>query len=276
MPTRVQLIFKHPSGYGWSEDYYTNRSVADLNAGQFNNLRDARLGLLASDCTLVRARLSHDFYRNPDTIIVGSPDVPNGQGPAAASADFVRILVQVQAQVSYGRIYLGGVPQTWAVGDKLQVNDAGFLKAMSALRLVMIGSPGQWGLKTTNSAGKKPYFSMVGAIRAIPRGFFFNSPDFPFGSFPTQIYVKGSTIPGYNGIKTVIQADSSVTPTKYLCGGATPPSDAIVNDLMLFSVQAAEFSQCIDVQPVEITERRSGRPFGQRVGRRRNQIPLRQ
>lgn len=275
MTVRVQLIFRHPSGYGWSEDYVSNRTVQELFGGLLQNLRDVRLGLLANDCTLVRARLSYGSYRNPETFIFSDPFTPNGAGPDAAAADFVRILSQTQSSVGYGRIYLGGVPQSWVVGDKLQVQDAGFVKAFGVFRIVLTNATGQWGLNSTNTGSVKQFYLMTSGTQAIPRGYIMQSPGYEFMTFPQLIYVKGSTIPGFNGVKTVIGVQDAGPPIKYVVGGATPVANQGTQDLVVFSLQNGVWSQFTDVQPIEITERRSGRPFGQRVGRQRNRIPLR-
>jgi len=277
MSIRVQLIFQHPSGYGWSEDYNSNRTVSELLGGQLQVLRDARLQLLANDCTLLRARLSYGQYRNPETFIFSSPDNPNGTGPGTAAADFVRILAQTQSSVGYGRIYIGGVPQVWVTGDKLAFNDAGFQKAFVNFKFQLIGAPGQWGLVSTNTGGPKQFFKMIGGIQAVPRGFIMQSPDHIFlaTDLPKLIYVKGSTIPGFNGIKTVQNIYDIAPPVKYYVSGATPVANQNVDDLVVFSLQEGAWAQFTDVQPIEITERRSGRPFGRRVGRQRNRIPLR-
>jgi hypothetical protein len=270
---RYQFIYKNPAGYGWSENYDSSYAPADTFNTILPALIAARLALLSNDCELREVRAASGLYRNPATYPVSIPGTPNGQATGPSAQDFTRILVRTESNLGYGRIFLGGIPQSWVSGDSL-VWPSSVQKQFTAFVLVLTANSVNWGMNSVNTGAPKVKWPMNTGIPSSPRGYTFISPNQTL-SVGQAIRVTGSTVIGYNGIKNVVYV-SGAAPTQLVqVGGGSPSNPQATNDTLLFTYESPNFSPYINVFATGVTHRKSGRPFGVRRGRASNTVPLR-
>jgi hypothetical protein len=273
MPTRCQFMFRHPAGYGWSEVYTSQFTYSQTVNGPVQALIAARLAILSSDCEFQRVRLATGAYRAPFDLPVSTPGVPNGALDGPAAQDFTRLLCQLVANDTSGRIFLGGIPQDWATGDSLTW-PVPAQKAFQPFAAILSATGAAWQVITTNTGGPKTKYAVNGATPLMPRGWRFTNPTFALTA-GQMIRVSQSSVIGYNGLKTVEFVDGTSLPQSVIVGGASPATAALTTDAVYFTVQSPSYTSIADVFPIRIVHRKAGRPFGLRPGRQRNSVALR-
>jgi hypothetical protein len=270
---RYQMIFKHPAGYGWTEDISSFYAPFTTFSGILPPLINARLALLSNDCEFTVVRASNGSYRNPNEYQVSVPGTPNGLADGPVAQDFTRILLSTETAAGYGRIFMGGIPQSWVSGDALIWPPAA-QKAFLAYAALLTSGTVNWGNNSVNTGAKKQTYAMTGLSPSSPRGYTFTSGSLLL-TVGQVIRVTGSTVFGYNGTKTVTAVQSDTLPQVCTVGGGAPSNPGANGDTVLFTLQSGSYQSFTGIRPVGITHRKSGRPFGVRPGRQRNRVPLR-
>jgi hypothetical protein len=278
MPSHaVDLIFRGPDVYGWSERFWYSGPIDQQTlATNIPNLISARAQVLTSSCKIIRARVNQAQYRNPFIFIAN-----NGQGspgletpPTVEQEVALSILIQGNP-AGFNRPFLHGIPSRIVNGDSYSPDQA-FQDNFAIFANFLIGS----GLFNVvgNPAGNLPLRYPMTAITPIaPRGFTFTY-TVPIGGHAPAvgdvIRISGTRIPGYSGLKRVV-ATSTVPNPNLTVGGAAPP----IGDnapAPYFTATTLTDNPINTITPDSITTRKAGRPFGLTRGRRPTLYSLRQ
>jgi hypothetical protein len=273
MAFKASLFFQDPFGYGWTETYnYAGASDQDSIVAALGGLKNVRLGILPSDCSIQYARVGVGTPRFPFTTVFNFGAGQNGQFPNPTLVDFACVIIREQGNLSVNRVFMRGVPADCVSGDQFTPT-ALWQQYFAAYATYRIGNP-NWVL-----AGKYKSTNQPIAITSLqptpPRGIQCSTTSSSLPLKNAQVRISGATVPGYNGIKTVTDVTTAGGTSVISMGGASPADAQPAGFNTTLVVLTGYTAQCTDVFPERLSRRSPGRPFGQRPGRRRTLYSLR-
>jgi hypothetical protein len=267
-PFQGVLFFEDSSGRGWTEKYWFASDVGVTGwQTEFNGLSNARAGLLTNEAAILRMRVESIINRSPYVIVPsgGSPIFGYLQ-PPQCQAD-VALLVRFRGSTGYyNRLFLRGIPESVIDGEAYTPTSI-FANNFSAWQSYMVGD-GNFVVRS-RIAASSPKQPLVTAGPNYPKGMQIVVPATVTLNIGQVLYISGSPIPGYNGVKNVVSGPITVTTGKqYNLGGANPISNLPGTALLYYEVLT--YSQyALQSAVVEgVSNRKVGRPFGVSRGRR--------
>jgi hypothetical protein len=275
MPSlKVTLFFQGPDKPGWSESFYYNGGIAEpAYKDAVNALIVGRCAILTSNCSIVRARLSSTFYREPLIINPNFGAGTPGTESSPTASETVALLLLIQGSPNgINRPFLQGIPAR-VVDYDTYTPDSIFNSNMTTFLNVLFN--GQWNVVgTANSAAPTHWpITPMSPTPTFPRGYnFLAGTGSPVLNLGETIRVSGTSVPGYSGLKRVTKV---IAANSYQVGGAAPPV-ADTGVAPYFTIMNGYDNPIQTIQPDGITTRKLGRPFGLRRGRRPTLYSLRQ
>lgn len=266
------FFFKGPSGYGWSERYwYTGTTTDPTFSANINALVNARMGLSTTNVVLNHIRVQSSTKRAVFVFALTLP-LPTGTQPTPTAESEVALIMRLNGSgvtPVYNRIFMRGIPTRIISGDDY-APDIAYQGAVTAYSNVL-ATP-NWAVVGTLGAPFPPSPVSITALTPLPpRSFSFAGPAASF-IVGDQVRIKGNTIPGYGGIKTVTAI--SVAGTTYTVGGASPPVPDTGTAVTAQKVNRDQHQVSFAVGQA-ITRRGAGRPFGVSRGRKETLYSLR-
>jgi hypothetical protein len=269
------MFFRLTDGYGWNESWWWAGSVSDSSAltTSLNNFAKLRLALMVNDVSLLWIRLQSAYKRDPFiydyTSQSGYIGAVNGQVNNVSN----RVLVRLEKQgIGYNKIFFGGINDA-LIADNRWVPDAEWQSAFDALRNFVFNS-GNINVRASVDNPQTPV-KVVAMERNFPKGI---KVEVLAGSTLTvgqKVRIKGASVIGYNGVKTVVQGPPDTQPNNYICGGAKPQQDNPDTD----NVTATPYVYSAGIPDQFFAEgfsqRNPGRPFGFVRGRKPTVLSLR-
>jgi hypothetical protein len=271
MSNPVLLFFRAPSAYGWSERYWYNaditlpQAVTDVTA-----LANARAGILVNSFMITHARIGTATKRLIRYVpLNGGTGIPGTQLPNSSPTEVCLRIQWSVAGVGFNETKCRGLPERISQSDDY-TPDLPFTAAVQAFGFNQL--QGMWNIRGTLGSPPLHYPASAVAPQA-PRGFTATIPA-PFaGVVGQQVRLHGCLIPGYNGVKTIVQTNVG-SAIGYLFGGASPP--VAESGTGAYFTNLTTFDQTIlDYNVIGIGRRGAGRPFGLSRGRKPTLYPLR-
>jgi hypothetical protein len=261
---------------GWSETLYLQGSNLNTAFQSAYAIAQLRRAFLPTQFQIVWIRVDNIFQPRQYTAGTAGINGPlPGQYTAAAvlPADVRLLSAQIGAgPAQINRCFLGGISEA----------DVSFQQFAPSKTWLDLFTP--WAQALTNQANWSvynrsiPYGSIRYQIQTIfptpGRGNTINTANttaISVGSI-VRIVAPAAQIQGAQGYKIVTGIDPN---TSFTIGGANAVGQLVGGAQAYFSVVNPTMNTIIGVRYERLTNRRSGRPFGQQVGRRQNRIPLR-
>lgn len=271
---KIDFLFFSNSGYGWTESYYYIPGGATGLDFNITQLRDARLGILASDCSLQYLRFATDYIRAP---LLRRPNNNNdapmqGQANGNSGPDFVAVVERLGGNPGgIGRIFVRGVPESQYIEDQTQF-DAVYGDLWRSWEFTLRNN-GVWGIRTSVKTTKPIKYPITNLLPRLPRGYTFQYTNLPLPTVGNWLRVQGETVFGYNGLKQVTALDQ--LNTTVTVGGAAPQQGGSVGSSPTVYYVTYNYNPIISTVPERVTRRSAGKFFGQRRGRRSTSLSLR-
>jgi len=272
MSIPVVLFMKNATGYGWSERFWyagpTDTASLVTNVQQ---LVVARAAILTNTCVIIRSRVANPggVKRNPVVFTGNGAGTPGTETPPTASSEVALLILYQNIGVGFNRAFLRGIPER-VVNVDTYAPDAAFNTNLNTFTAVLFN--GLWNVRGHLSSAPQTSYHLSTIIPTPPRGWTaIPTPDFP-GGLGQQLRVTGAVIPGYNGIKTITGVNTAGTLLTF--GGAAPPVTDISLNILATTLGAFD-APLLTAQPVGISRRAAGRPFGPSRGRRQTLYSLR-
>lgn len=271
--TPVVLAFKDATGYGWTERYFGNYSVAPGPIPiDIQNLLIARANFLTNTSQITHVRVGTNTKRNPIIFSVnGGAGYQGGEQPPTAPSE-VAILIRWECNVlGFGFTFARGIPERVVQADNY-VPDAAFAQNI-AQYLFLISQTGKYNMQGTLGS-PAAHVPASGFNPILPRGFTCNlSPPAPVPQGGRVRFHQVKT-PGYNGLKTVTVSPTGAS-TQYTFGGAAPSGPDAGG--AGYATLITPYDNTIVANVVlGLSRRAAGRPFGLRRGRQATLYSLRQ
>jgi hypothetical protein len=266
---RTTLFFLDGTGYGWSETfYYAGSPDIPTTTLSVLALATARAGILTSTCTLTHARVESFVARNPVIIpLAAGAGIPGSETPPTAPSE-VALLVRLAAGLTgYNRPFMRGIPLRVVQADTF-VPDAAFTAELNVLFGVLNTSI--WNAVGT-LGGSPTHLPITTLVPTSPRGFSITFAAAQALTLGQTLRIAGARVPGYNGLKRIVEINSPVIAQ---VGGAAPPvPDSGSSPYAL--IPGTFDAQITDTFVERLTRRAAGRPFGQSRGRKPTLYSLR-
>lgn len=275
-PFQVVLIFKGPSGYGWSERFWLNPTIDPGSIGvEVGKLVQGRAAILTSSCSIVRARIQQSTKRVPFIIALNfGAGQPGTESPPTAESEVALLCLFQATNIGFMRPFCRGIPARIVSGDNYMPDDPFKTNLGSFFTTIF---DGQWFVNGFVGSNPTP-FPISSLEPNMPRGFTATfAANVPAGiTQGTVIRVHRATQPGYNGLKTVVNVTpaAGANPGSILLGGAAPSAGEAVSNAFL-TIQTATSAPIQTAEPLGISRRGAGRPFGLIRGRRPTLFSLR-
>jgi len=271
---RCSIFFTSSEDYGWTEDYWYTGALTSLAIDTaVQELAAARAFLLSADCRMVRARTETSNKRFVN--ITNLSQISSYQGQIAGTVNDPNDAVIVEFTndlVGFNRIFMRGLPDALVVANNFQP-DTAWIFNFQAYEAILLA--GNWGVHSV-LGNPQPTFNAKSATRGFPKGINLQVPAGSPINLGQQIRIAGSSIYGYNGVKNVVQSLGVVGGNDaWLLGGAQPPADSSVSDVIRVTPLLPAEGLITGVAYLQYTQRKAGRPFGLRRGRARTQLSLR-
>jgi hypothetical protein len=272
MSYKATFFFKDSYGYGWSESIYYNFSFIEGNQlpSALSGYIQYRLGFLCNSALMTHVRLESGVNRLPYVFSLNYGEgLPGAETPPQAPSEVAFGVKWIAASNQYNRVFCRGIPSRIINGDQFN-NDPTFSEEIAAWVNYVVGQ-GVFNVQGTAGSSTTRY-TMSSGTPLPPRGFQAVVLGLPAITYPAPVRVHGFSVPGYNGRKTLIQAQTAANTYKF--GGAAPAADDIGLSANLGLITI--FDIVIAIGELEgITRRAAGRPFGLSRGRRSTTYSLR-
>jgi hypothetical protein len=272
----MQVFFLNgDTGYGWSEKYFWigTENVPTL-ISLFLTFVQIRAGMLATNCQILRIRLATQYKRDPSIFDYSGNPSGHGTSPQTVNNDDNAVIIRTESSgVGYNRIFLRGLSDNLIIDGAFSPTP-GWQTAFNAFVNVLVNS-GNFGVYASVDHPGTPS-PLTGIVRTAPRGFYGTlDPGQPLVTGDV-VRIAGAKTVGFNGTKNVIMVPGPAGGTTAQFGGAEPQQDPGPTENLTYrklNFASGPVQQCFYEQFVT---RKPGRPFGRALGRRRNQLPLRQ
>lgn len=275
-PYQITAFFRDDDGQGWSEKYFTSVNMTPTQADGFAAaFVPARMAMATTRVFMNHIRIGSAVGRAPFAYF---PTIGGGAlgalGVASLPSDMGLLMQLISVNRYYNKVFLRGIPQA-CVEQEDRVAFAPFDNAAVAFRSFLLGT-GFIVIRTVLGTAAPPV-QVVSVAAGSPKGIrLIQLATTPALTIGQTIRLHGASIPGYNGPKTVVQGPIDVPTGKlYLLGGANPISDPPTADQIYYTVPTVSMPALSDVQFEHVTERKTGRPFGEPRGRARTLFSLR-
>lgn len=266
---KVTLFFQDADGFGWSETYYCSQSSDSLLLAAVNGLVISRMGLSTTNVICTHGRIATATKKLVTIIPLNNGAGIPGQQPIPTDAPEVALKVQlISTGFGFNRKMLRGIPDR-VVQDNTFVPDDDYIIVMNAFRTYLLSQ----GFNAVGRLGTGTGATPIDTITPTPpRGFSFISN--LTAIVGDTVRVTQVMVPGYNGIKIVVDKTASGSRFLYTVGGAAPavaPSPATGK-----AEKQGQYDQPLTSVVYDgVTRRAAGRPFGHSRGRRATTWPLR-
>lgn len=267
----LTLFFKASDGYGWSERYWYRPALGVPDIADATTLINYRAAMLTSNVTITHCRVGTTIKR---LVVIFPINFGLGQvgtlPPPTASPDVAILFVFQAAGVGYNRMFIRGFDRESTSQETYNPSDA--FREAALQWATYLKNSGLWYVVGTLGS-PTVHIPAQGLAPTAPRGFLFESALFS-GVVGDVVRFHGAQIPGYNGLKTIVDFQAG-PPAIWTAGGAAPPvSD---NSTHIYLTTIVDFDTPItSVFPDKVTKRGVGRPFGLVRGRARTLYALRQ
>lgn len=273
MASRLTVFFlKDQDGYGWSEKYYWNGNVTSGTLPpDVSNLYNARLGMACTTVFLTHIRIASLTKRDPFIFPINDgAGAPGTIGDDQQPAEVALLTHYEGVSQGFNRNFIRGIPETVTSADHYTPTPA-FTAAVANYRAALVDS-GTFNVQGTLGSPSAQH-SITSLVGVPPRGVVMTSTDDP-GAVGDQIRVHGAKVPGYNGLKNIVQK-TGAGPFITTLGGAAPPAAAITSGAYFTKIVRYD-TQVADFFIEAVTRRAAGRPFGVSRGRQVTLYSLRQ
>jgi hypothetical protein len=265
------FFFEDTMNDGWSETYHLTQPLTPAQAiSIFNEFSPLRMALSPNTVVLLRARFPGQFAHAP-IIVEGTGGVGVVGTYTGANANQLPSSVAIRCGLISNQglknyIYLRGLPESKVHGDNIAA-DSTWDTAFTNFANGIVGQPAFCINTSIPTPGSKlPILNLeAGDPKGILMVLSLKDPQLDKG---WVVDIHNAGIPGYNGHK-VVQTITTTTAanTVYQLGGASPKVDPPSGNNALYSVPQWQQVAIVQVTPENVSQRKSGRPFGQRRGR---------
>jgi hypothetical protein len=267
----VSLFYRSNSGYGWSETYHYQPALGVPDPLDVQQLATYRAAMLTTDIKITHARIGTDIKRLVRIVpLNGGAGYPGQISPPTAPPECAILFRLSNPANGFNNIFIRGFDRASVSGDAFtpssEFNSAGGIWEN------YLFSSGIWNIVGTLGTPDTS-FPVTNITPLKPRGFSCNIIGASLAVGDT-LRISGSSVPGYNGRKTVVDIGAGVPPPIKM-GGASPAAANPDDDIE--AVVEVYFDVVItQVQFQKVTRRGAGRPFGLVRGRQETQYSLRQ
>lgn len=267
----VSLFFRATHGYGWSETYHYQPALGIPDPLDVQTLAQFRAAMLTTEITVTHARIGTDKKRLVRVVpLNGGAGYPGMIDPPTSAPELAVLFRLSNPANGFNNVYVRGFDRASVSGDTLTASPA-FNSAAGLWENYLVTSA-IWNIKGTLGTPDTP-FAMTSIVPLKPRGIscIIDGLTLVVGD---TVRISGSSVPGYNGRRTVVDVGAGVPPPIKL-GGVAPAAPNADDDIV--AVKEVYFDVPItETQFQKVTRRAPGRPFGLVRGRQATQYSLRQ
>lgn len=272
--SKVQFFYNY-KGRGISENLWNSGAPGVVIAGAAQAYLEKRLAMADDDMQCVWVRASDPAVPRKVAFAnlfgKGFNGKLGGNGSAPDDAINLRFVGPNQET---GRIFIHCFPAKM-VKENVVTDLGDFGTALDAFQNYIKSEAGGWQIFSRRSTGNlAARVKIATATPLLPRGFQIttaDAQDIARGSL-IQVQQCGSAQFGYNGRKVIV--DKTADNKTFVIGGASPVG-TVPAGTGYFYVSPTNAVSIKDSVPVKLTERKTGRVFGEPAGRRGNILSLR-
>lgn len=269
---KVSIFYSYKTA-GFSETLYNTRSIPDVKTEIPEYLKN-RLAFGDDQMVAMYARIS-DMNNPRITDFLDLTNQPGNVGQIAAdgcSPDDVILLKMSSTGGRFSHAFIHCFPASF-LKENVAVPNGKWFDKLKAWGDYMGSSKAGWGILTAARSGVGARVPIAAAVPVTPRGYVMTVDDASPYSVGQTLSVGGTSKDsfGYQGRKQVLSV--SVGNKTVLVGGAKPIG--AIGASAYFNTLTYTVAAIRSVQPVKLTERKCGRPFGLPVGRRPATLSLR-
>ena len=272
---KLTMFMGSDEGYGWSENWVSNFPVTDLNAlgGLINQFVTLRLAMMSNDTYINWVRLQSQYPRDPYIFDYAGKPNTTGMYPGNMNSPNDRVLVRLERfGAGFNRIFFGGIADSLVTHNDF-TPDGIWQPAFDALKSFVINSG--YLLVASNVDNPQDPFALSAGTQGFPKGILLTPKPPKTFVVGNKYRIKGSSIIGYNGVKTCVLGPPDTPAGTWLFGGAVPQQNVPITDTLTATLLQRTFGSPQFMFYEGLAQRKPGRPFGLRRGRGRTLFSLR-